>query len=110
MSVSGAAVAYGRIWRSIPASWYQPWWRATKNPVWSVFGVQSSASLTRAGVPAKDDGLFEDAGDGEPVSALADPPAGVAAEATGLVFGAEQPQASAATMPMTKSFMTRFLS
>ena len=49
ISVSGVALAYGRICRSTPASAYQPFACATKNPVWLVFGVQSSASRT---VPA----------------------------------------------------------
>ena len=48
-SVSGVALAYGRTWRSIAASSYQPFARATKKPVWLVFGVQSSASRTLAG-------------------------------------------------------------
>src|SRR4029078_9285401 len=61
--VSGVAVAYGRIWRSIPAARYQPSWRATKIPVWSVFGVQSSAKRTFATVPAK--GVAEGSADDE---------------------------------------------
>ena len=48
-SVSGVALAYGRISRSIAASSYQPFARATKKPVWLVFGVQSSARRTLAG-------------------------------------------------------------
>ena len=48
-SVSGAASPYGRIWRSMPASRVPALGRATKNPVWSVFGVQSRARRTVAG-------------------------------------------------------------
>src|SRR5438552_12515753 len=44
--VSGAVWLYGITLRLMPAAVYQPLARATKNPVWSVFGVQSSASRT----------------------------------------------------------------
>ena len=50
--VSGAVSVYGRILRLIPFAAYQPSWRATKNPVWLVFGVQSRANRTVAGGPA----------------------------------------------------------
>src|SRR5258708_22704840 len=56
---SGASVPYGRIWRSIAASRYQPFARATKNPVWSVFGVQSRARRTVVGF-AGGDGAGDD--------------------------------------------------
>src|SRR4029079_1611848 len=84
-SVSGAAVAYGRIFRSIPASRYQPSWRATKKPGWSVFGVQSSARRTVDGVPANGvadapgdtdgalDGATDGAIDGRRVLVTSDP-------------------------------------
>src|SRR3954466_15585177 len=50
ISVSGALLPYGSTWSSTPASAYQPLACATKKPVWSVFGVQSSASRTGWGV------------------------------------------------------------
>src|SRR6478752_1557394 len=88
--VSGVAVAYGRICRSIPASPYQPSCRATKNPVWSVFGVQSRARRTVVGAPAKGVGeaatIGGDAGDGD------DDPSG-AAHGAEVGAGAAEPQA-----------------
>jgi hypothetical protein len=74
-SVSGVAVAYGRIWSLIPASSYQPFARATKKPVWSVFGVQSRARRTVEGVPANgvaDGGADCDGGAGDPGAADAE--------------------------------------
>ena len=55
MSASGVALEYGRIWRSTPASRYQSFASATKNPVWLVFGVQSRARRTGRAGPADAD-------------------------------------------------------
>ena len=63
ISASGVVVAYGRISRSIPASVYQPFASATKNPVWFVFGVQSRASRTLAAGPAGLEGAADGEGD-----------------------------------------------
>ena len=45
-SRSPFAPLYGRTSNSIPSSAYQPFWSATKNPVWFVFGNQSNCSVT----------------------------------------------------------------
>ena len=91
-SVSGASVAYGRILNSMPAWSYQPFARATKKPVWSVFGVQSSARRTVARGPV---GRLGDAtsagGDGD--TAAAD---GLADSDDDDPVGADEPPASLA--------------
>src|SRR3954463_1259696 len=63
-SVSGVVLLYGRTRSVIAASRYQPSCWATKNPGWSVFGVQSSASRTVAGC-ADADGTAEPEAEGD---------------------------------------------